>query len=697
MTTLAELSSDILQLILRHGESIELWKCGSKRLMSKLANGGVTSVTLCDHHPTTTSRFPFCLSSFRNLRSLSINRGHHRLMESEELGKALQSLSSSLESLELVCVGAESAFLPTTSLGSIFAMLDEEEAEGQPEVSRSLIWSVKSVFPALKSLHLKDVSTDSSWTGNELDELPSSLTSLRIAGKRLLSPLSSYKRLPEGLLTLELGEIDSTTIPVEFYQMLPRGLTSLGEQYLRITNEALPHLPPSITHLSLNRSSWDVTQDPAFCAPFAITSLILQFLRESRTVTFVFSWESRCYAEEFIRTLPRTLTTLHLIPINPERPISLLVNHLPLLPKNLTSMSVTHLLIDPQTPLDVDACRALSPPLRHFLITTAIGPELKYIPRSITSLVVDRSPAKSLPEDTLPPGLNQLSWQGPIPQKHFYPIASLRHVIRLRLASFASWEEKDIEVLPRLLLFLGIGHSLVTVEALIHLPPGLVELEVGEVAHVDDPFAHRDRPLGTTWSESMRKKLSSSYFPLGIYDYSDEMEDYYAPETWDNTGNLHPTSGTKMQRPKAVKRTVVLPELPLSLKRLSLESKFHYGPSLIPSLPAGLTHLSIPFISCEHPKETSLLPRGLTSLRTRVERGNLSEEDIANLPRGITNLSLHYRITDAEIASALPPNLNAELSGDVSDAVRDLARQSRNLPVVTPDPRVRARFAGIPK
>lgn len=224
--TIEKLPLDLLTeiLSLKVGDAaLRLWKCGSPVLNMKLANC-VHVVMLKDRVPLSTSRWPTILSHFRKLRKLVIFRPLRRLDTLANVRSGLQSLSTTLEHLELYCLESLAALYPeesveTSAPGLVSAIRppaghlesssqDAYVRKNQPGVG---MWDLNAFFPNLLWLAIGGQGEDRSvlLRDEDLAFLPRSLTYLELCHQPSVKHIApSWDRLdllPRGLQTLKIS------------------------------------------------------------------------------------------------------------------------------------------------------------------------------------------------------------------------------------------------------------------------------------------------------------------------------------------------------------------------------------------------------------------------------------------------------------------------------------------------------------
>lgn len=684
MVHLADLPPDILALICRRSEALMLWKCGSRRLMSLLSRGGVTSISLIDHHSSSTSRFPRCLSSFLKLRDLTLDRGRSRLMNPEEGAKLLKSLSQSLERLDLTFELVQDCFTDFSVSFDVFADPDENMVSGEQ------IWSIKRAFPSLKTLSLDNgqyTIQNCSWTESDLEELPPTLTHLKLVPSIPFSARHLYSALPKKLETLELSQ--TYQVEPRLFKALPESITSLPRIYTS-QREMIASYPPGLTSLMFDGGH---LKNEAISLFSRFNNLIQLDISGTGWDLSLGNLDAEVELSiPFLSSLPRTLTTLELPSASENKKALLRLEDLKYLPEGLVSLGISILRLSDaekakkscSTPL------AVLPSLKTLSIQYWVDIDvLNRIPQSITRLTTNGAGNEPRTEGHLqtlvcPPFLRTLhSMQSLVNSKT--SICYPRYLEHISIWSPEIWGSKEIEKLPRFLTILNLQDATITEEACEHLPSTLSSLTVGEFAKADDKNAR----FGIDgFGHYLREEYYWDHEEEAPKDERSEAQDHSDGE--DNHHFFLPISITHLR----VKREVSLHMLPESITALHIEKTLHYTSTLVPTLPSGLKALSLPFLDASHPGEARSLPRGLTKLNTTMF-GQLGESDIDDLPKTLTHLQIEGKISDIahDLHEVLPPNLDLNKCSPGISAFRLIqARQIRREPVVTPDPRVTARF-----
>lgn len=195
--TLANLPSPILAIIF-HGKVshlvINLWKCGNKQINQRLENG-IEYMDLKDCRLDTTSRYPKMLSSLRQLRYLSLDRGEWPLMATPaDVSAEIQRISpSKLETLKLIC----------KDVASCLWQYDENKSPiyTDHEHGKSAMLPLSAIFPHLVHLLVGDSTSKDLLSSADLPRLPPTL-------RRLSGPLNCQNQPTLSLLPRSLEEWD---------------------------------------------------------------------------------------------------------------------------------------------------------------------------------------------------------------------------------------------------------------------------------------------------------------------------------------------------------------------------------------------------------------------------------------------------------------------------------------------------------
>lgn len=239
---LSLLPPEILDLILScesTPHALRLWKCGDKALNLRLQNGGVTRLIL-EGIDLPFLRVPRLLNAFHKLRHLKLSQErYHRFCRMDEAAKIIQSLPSCLETLELDFCGADQVFLRLElhdpNLGDFFESANVTDPSSQHETADDAstasnavspathIMDMRIAFPNLRKLAIRNNSSAATWSCDDFELLPPTLTGFTYIAKHgtLWFDLS---KLPQTIETLALGDV---SIAEPAFAHLPRSLTNL--------------------------------------------------------------------------------------------------------------------------------------------------------------------------------------------------------------------------------------------------------------------------------------------------------------------------------------------------------------------------------------------------------------------------------------------------------------------------------------
>lgn len=287
---------------------LRLWRCGNRALQAKLAYG-VTHIRL-RQLPALNSVWPRMLSSFHNLRSLHLTASNGFSEGPNTVYSELVKLPETLETLDILVPNILSCF--------------ELSEDGRPQYP-----PIRDLFPRLKSLSFLEAPKFGSqsrkqvwnWT-NFLAQLPSSLTSLSLPDLRFAAPSCSFMSLlPRSLVTLDtcvLLDVDSQVLLADVNQA-PTSLTQIRN--VEQVREGYPHLPKSLTSVSMSGGFWDEftsTMAPPHLANLVIAQMDIESFGSSlwtaslpaRLTTLSLFVESIKLNVSLIGSLPRTITCL---------------------------------------------------------------------------------------------------------------------------------------------------------------------------------------------------------------------------------------------------------------------------------------------------------------------------------------------------------------------------------------------------
>lgn len=227
---LQELPVDVLQQILNGHNAwaaLELWKCGSRVLMSKLANYGITDVILRASRVITSARWPTCLKHF-HLRSLDIHLSG-AFLPIKHLRSELLQMQRGLISLKLCFENSTEAILsghPSPLFQLKQTHLDPSNPSLDPSSGASSLFNPwTDPFGSLQTLEVNPSRSISFFPEGIFGLLPRSLTSLFIS-KFVYSGDCDFSHLPPSLTRLHLSE---HSISESNIRTLPNSITDLGE------------------------------------------------------------------------------------------------------------------------------------------------------------------------------------------------------------------------------------------------------------------------------------------------------------------------------------------------------------------------------------------------------------------------------------------------------------------------------------
>lgn len=333
--SLVDLPVELISLILSFEVShhvISLWKCGDKRLLQRLANGGASNVVLTDRAVNSGSRWPAMLVELRGLRSLTVNCGPRRIDDIAYIRKQLLRLSPALEELNLTFVGSMACLMHSKALElahkRIEYVCDRVRKTYPPEdhCHKSIIRRVEYIdksgmlalpFPALKRLSISGDCVLHFFRDLDLESLPRSLLSLEIKSDLNVTE-AEWQRMDLLPPNLERLVIDGASWVFDppwtkvALERLPQSLLEFG----RLTDVGLcPYMPPNLRMMTNAQRSSITHQGAPF--PPNLTSLSTNISRQElltpyipQNLTFLsirFMWT---FDEMLLKALPPTLTAL---------------------------------------------------------------------------------------------------------------------------------------------------------------------------------------------------------------------------------------------------------------------------------------------------------------------------------------------------------------------------------------------------
>ena len=235
---LEDLPVELLSEILNDDASylvIELWKCGSIVLNSKLRRG-VVSITLTNPYTRSKTRYPRCLKEFVNLQTLAITSLYQELCTPESLRHELKQLTSKLTTLEVRVEGATTAFFGLN-----------------PDDASAAIDGAPSPSKRSKRIETDDADIEHAEAWN-MDLTWPQLRHLMIECQHSPLVLLHCRLLPRNLEYLEVRHIYLNSSDYDQLRWLPTTLRTLKLRPHLLGPEHLSLLPPTITDIgeSLN-------------------------------------------------------------------------------------------------------------------------------------------------------------------------------------------------------------------------------------------------------------------------------------------------------------------------------------------------------------------------------------------------------------------------------------------------------------
>jgi hypothetical protein len=657
MAALRTLAPDILDLLTRKlygGAVLRLWCTGDLSLQTALQNGGVTRLMLVDRARFTTTRYPKLLPCLHQLRRLKLIYSSERLGDPYDIGRELQRLSPRLEKLELTFDGAEECLMVHPLEGGILNRIFDEEGSdfaSGTDAESPLLWDLAKFLPALRSLKLEDMkahftnehikflprglqklwfSISTNLTTAMIPDLPPALTDLYLPSSLRLE-LEDIKRLPQGLLELAptLENIDLPKV-----QALPRSMTNMMISVDSPVSPIIEALPPALTELHLH--IFEAFDAAAFKAlPETLTKFSMTTLTEHELINVCI----------LIQSLPRSLTHLHMYGVTESDASDLRATDWP---PNLTYFSKSQ-------------C--------NWKITPSF---FSTFPSSLTELTL----AENQYHD-------DRCTDDPDRACHF-ATHSLRVLCEANLSNLRTL---DISF---------SNHTFIEVDAPFALPKHLENLfmwgtfELNESVWLSLP--HSLATFCYCASEIYSIKLSGlqhipkslTVLDLSRYDGNIQEEDFqHFPRLLTSLEIPHWTGELTTKATKALSR---------ELKILDFSEASVTDPEVFKNLPETLEIWRLKLISNCPGDSLGLLPRSLKTLSIQTFE-DLQNKDLAALPAGLASLSIH---TSGDItyqaAQYLPPDLQFIAWDDVSNEYFRCRKQTRSFPVISPDPRVTARF-----
>lgn len=712
MTILSDMPVEVLALIALGYEAIELWKCGDKRIMSKLASGGAVSLKLQDEKFDSTSRFPRCLVEFAFLRELSISRGDHHLMDAEDFGKCLQQLSPSLLKLRIESAGSMAAFVAPVATATFF---DDEEVPADDQDDNhpgSTIWNVKRTFPRLQSLILQ--GGPPKWNDLDFLQLPSTLTHLKLPFVDHFRPLA-FQSLPTSLTSLYLNPKQYSSLPTELAAALPRTLLAIDSTAYIFNVDNISALPTSLTSLVPGqRVDWS----PSFAAVWPPLATVLEvnipphvgpslgddlsLPKHLTTLEFGGKSDSEYLVlkTDTLAALPRTLTDLQIWPAS--------IDWAGVVPGTLPS-ALTRLAIPTTSLFTSQAASVLPRSIKHLwflrnprlrsptIERDAALDELDHaifpiLPPAISELYIEtmRNTGDGVLEG-LPNGLRCLTIACPIMPSNLALLP--RGLTELSLRSTYVCLKDQVEQLPRTLTTLKLDAP-IHADSVGALPSALADLTLGEIL-----------PIGADVSTSkiVRLRVREETDAPAHDEYSDSDEEWDQTDGYEYSdyrgfsvfgdSDSDDDESTEVKRRKRILRNVCVSAWPPNLVFFHLTENFNYSKEFFASLPDTVTT----FLAQTMPAVAlTALPKNLQFLGCRIPDA-ITAQHLAALPRSLTHFSGQERnfSLPEDVSHLLPPHINPTAKSLRKFAAARVKKarmlQQGNLPLL--DPRVAQRFA----
>jgi hypothetical protein len=445
MTAFRDLPPEIINRILQYQsishKAVDLFKCGNILLNIKIINGGATIIELEDKKWNSTSRFPKMLSKLRFLTSLSINRGDRAFMDPYELGICLQSLSSTLEEITLICLQSHAAFFANP------ASKEKPTLYSETPPTASRFWDISFRFPNLTKLWVSGIerspfdqfmeaSPSVHWVGSDLPHLPSTLTTLCLTLFEL--PREPIPGLwPQHLKHLEINQWSYAGLTTALLESFPRSLTVLSTKRT---------IPPQEAPLMIPALPQTLKIAPVQC----FVPGIADWLPTLVSLEILSGIHSRL-SKEMLLALPKTIQKLHVWSISFETGIAPAD-----FPSSLTELNIYSII----------------PNEAH----------LKLLPNTLKHLQVslDRSQPFEASKLSLPPCLTLLTLSAKLCGTGLLGLPSTLTILDSNSDS-QGWSLESTQNLPRTLTRLTLAQTTLTTSALSGLPPKLVCLRLNAI------------------------------------------------------------------------------------------------------------------------------------------------------------------------------------------------------------------------
>lgn len=345
---LEDLPIEVLALILSEEVSfaaVELWKCGSGTLRSKLARGGIIQLHSTPKDNLPRLYWPKCVDEFSQLKSFSFSSRIYNpgLDTAILIRKRMLALPSTLKRLHLHLSGSISAFFLIPPGDDDFQVLSKARSTkrrklGENDVLDTTIsakWSWDPLLPVLEDLKL---GGDGKYTPALNDEifatLPRSLLSLDLDFYQfgMRHTMYNFGALPPNLTKLLLPP---HSINVAGLRSLPSSITDIGRSLTLSSNVLLmtePNLLPNLLCLPTDLYTEDFPFNLNTVQPHQWASNILTLKLHNvfptsfpprLTLLSLDSTHTGCtVTSEWIENLPRTIHTLELYVNDFEEPDS---------------------------------------------------------------------------------------------------------------------------------------------------------------------------------------------------------------------------------------------------------------------------------------------------------------------------------------------------------------------------------------
>lgn len=228
-----EVLCQVLDCYCISSEVLALWASGNRALISKLANGGVRSVTLTSYSLHKSARWPLALAHFQ-LEMLDIKTDSTSLGSIETIRCELKKLSPHLRRLHLTMPNVTEILFGASKENT--PVPDDDETR-HPKRSKQLqdtvneelrhesLWNLDLTWPNLEELQVSSHLKEAPVNYRLFALLPRSLLKLSITSRFQPQDNHHLDTLPPNLQSLHLG----TPLIANDVPRLPRSLTDLGD------------------------------------------------------------------------------------------------------------------------------------------------------------------------------------------------------------------------------------------------------------------------------------------------------------------------------------------------------------------------------------------------------------------------------------------------------------------------------------